>query len=114
MRNMGASIGISAVPTLLGRDSQVHQQDLVTNLFRTNPILASRLAALAQYRRERGVCSYGATREASGRLHGAVHQQATVLSYVDTVWILAIVCLMIVPLVFIAKRPRPGQAAMGR
>jgi DHA2 family multidrug resistance protein len=113
MRNMGGSIGISTVTTLLARQSQTHQHDLVAHLYGSNPVLTNRIATLAGYLHSRGASSYAATRGAYGRIYGAVQQQAAVLAYVDTFWILAIVCFAIVPIVFIASRPKPGQAAMG-
>jgi DHA2 family multidrug resistance protein len=113
MRNMGGSIGISTVTTLLARQSQTHQHDLVAHLYGSNPVLTNRIATLAGYLHSRGASGYAATRGAYGRIYGAVQQQAAVLAYVDTFWILAIVCFAIVPIVFIASRPKPGQAAMG-
>jgi len=113
MRNVGGSIGISMVTTLLARRTQSHQHDLVANLYRSNPVLTERVGSLARYFHARGATSFAATREAYGRIYGGMLQQAAVLSYVDTFWILAVVCFAIVPIVFVASRPKPGQAAMG-
>lgn len=113
MRNMGGSIGIATVTTLMARQSQVHQQDLVANLYRTNPTLSERVDALTSYLHARGLSEHAASGEASSRVYGMLQQQAIVLSYVDIFWVLAIVCFVIVPLIFIARRPKPGAAAMG-
>ncbi|HEX4346784.1 MAG TPA: DHA2 family efflux MFS transporter permease subunit [Vicinamibacterales bacterium] len=113
MRNMGGSIGISAVTTLLARRNQVHQTDLVANLYGGNPTLNTQVRTLARYLHERGASNADATHQAYGQLYGVLQRQVNALSYVDAFWILGIVCFVITPLVFIAKRPEPGQAAMG-
>jgi DHA2 family multidrug resistance protein len=111
MRNMGGSIGISAVTTLLARQSQRHQHDLIANLYGANPTLNGRVTALAHDLHARGIGSHDAVMAAFGQIYRSVQREASVLSYVDTFWILAIVCLAITPLVFLAKRPQAGSAA---
>jgi DHA2 family multidrug resistance protein len=113
MRNVGGSIGISGVTTLLARRSQVHQHALAANLYGSNLTLASRIESLARFLHTRGASSASATLRAYGQLYRTVQQQAAVLAYIDTFWILALVCFAILPLVLVAKRPQPGQAAMG-
>jgi outer membrane protein TolC len=46
------------------------------------------------------------------RVIGLPVAQAAVLSYADAFWLLAIACVTIAPLVFVAKRPRHAQTAM--
>src|SRR5205823_12605802 len=58
MRNMGGSIGISTVTTLLARRTQSHQHDLVANLYRSNPVFTERIGALARYFHARGASSF--------------------------------------------------------
>jgi DHA2 family multidrug resistance protein len=111
MRNLGGSIGISTVTTLLARHTQIHQNDLVAQLYRSNPVLTSRIASLTERLHSRGASGFEATRDAYARIYETVQQQASVLSYVDTFWILAIVCFSIIPIIFIARRPHAGRGA---
>ena len=50
--------------------------------------------------------------QAYGQIGGMLQRQAAVLSYVDTFWIMAIICFAIIPVVFVAKRPEPGRASL--
>jgi DHA2 family multidrug resistance protein len=113
MRNVGGSVGISGVTTLIARHAQAHQHDLVANVYGANPTLNARVAALTRVFHERGASHFMATREAYAEIGRSIGREATVLAYVDTFWILAIVCFLVVPIIFIAKRPDPGQAPAG-
>jgi MFS transporter, DHA2 family, multidrug resistance protein len=113
MRNLGGSVGISAVTTLLTRYGQRHQHDLVANLYGSNPTLLTRLEALSRQLHARGASSFAAMNQAYGQIYGIVQRQAMVLSYIDAFWIMAIICFAAIPLVFIARRPETGHAAMG-
>jgi DHA2 family multidrug resistance protein len=85
----------------------------VANLAGSNPVLMARLGSLGRYLHEQGAGTYAATRQAYAQIYGLVQQQAAVLSYVDAFWILAMACLMVVPIIFVARRPEAGRAAMG-
>jgi hypothetical protein len=42
-----------------------------------------------------------------------VGRQAAVLAYIDTFWIMGTLCFLAMGLLFLAKKTKPGQAAMG-
>jgi hypothetical protein len=42
-----------------------------------------------------------------------MQQQAAVLSYRDTIAIMAIIIVAVMPLVLLARKPKPGAAPMG-
>ena len=113
MRNIGGSIGISGVTTLIARQSQTHQSDLVANVYRGSPVLLARVSALSRFIHMRGASSHTAMQMAYGQVFRGLQRQAMVLSYVDAFWILAIACFVIVPVIFVARRPEPGQARAG-
>jgi hypothetical protein len=54
-----------------------------------------------------------ALKQSYGRLYLLLQRQASVLAYIDVFWILGTVTLLAIVLLFFAKRPKPGQAAMG-
>ena len=54
-----------------------------------------------------------ATQRAYGQIYGTIQRQAAVLAYVDTFWLLMALCLLPLGLLFFAKKPKPGQVAMG-
>ena len=48
-----------------------------------------------------------------GGIYLLLQRQASVLSYIDVFWILGGVTLLAIGLLFFAKKPKPGQVAMG-
>jgi MFS transporter, DHA2 family, multidrug resistance protein len=53
-----------------------------------------------------------ATRQAYGQIYSTVQHQATVLAYIDTFWIMGMLCLLAIGLLFFAKKNNPGSEAM--
>jgi MFS transporter, DHA2 family, multidrug resistance protein len=112
MRNVGGSIGISAVTTLLSRRQQMHQVFLAQDTFQYNPLLQQALAQLTSRFRGRADAAQ-AMHQAYGQIYETVQRQASVLAYIDVFWILGTCALLATGLVFFAKKTKPGQAAMG-
>lgn len=109
MRNIGGSVGISFVTTLLARRQQVHQAYLARNLFEYNPRLLHLLTQLrAALSIEVGPAQ--AARQAYGELYRNLQRQATVLAYVDAFWLMAALSLGIVALLFLVKKAKPGRS----
>jgi DHA2 family multidrug resistance protein len=112
MRNMGGSIGISFVTTMVIRRQQVHQDYLARHTYQYNPLLQQTLGAMTKFGVERANASL-AMQRAYGQIYAALQQQAAVLAYIDVFWIMGTVCLLAIGILFFAKRTKPGQAAMG-
>jgi DHA2 family multidrug resistance protein len=112
-RNMGGDLGIALVTTLIARRSQLHQANLVAHLDPGSGALRARLDAMTQALVHAGSSSADAVRQAYGELYRQVAQQAQTLAYLDVLWILGCFTLVMIPLVFLAQRPRGGVAAMG-
>ena len=88
MRNMGQSIGTSAVTTLIARRSQYHQS-VLAEYTASNPFNAS-ITALAMRLTRAGLSLHAAQQQAMGRLYAMVQAQAAVLSYVEVYWLLSV------------------------
>jgi DHA2 family multidrug resistance protein len=112
-RNMGGSIGISMVETLLSRRSQFHQNMLVDNFNNYSQAFRDSASGLARQLAGSGTSAVDSTQQAYGLLYGRLQQQASVLAYIDTIWIFAGVCAAMVPLAFLMKKPPAGGAARG-
>ena len=112
MRNIGGSIGISAVTTLLLRRQQVHQNYLTRNTVQYNPRLQHLLTQMTAHFETR-TGKVEAMRQAYGQIFATVQRQASVLAYIDAFWILGALCVLAVGLLFLARKTKPGQAAMG-
>ena len=109
-RNLGGSIGISAVATLISRRSQVHQNYLAAHTSNYDTGLISSLAGAKAALFHAGSSLPDAALQANGRIYGALQQQATALAYVDTIRVFAICAVCAMPLVFLARRPSRGAA----
>ena len=114
MRNIGGSVGISFITTFLARRAQFHQNRLVENIYKGSPWYRHTLSVIVTYLTGYGGSSAAnATRQAHGRILGLLQQQAALLSYIDTVYVVGMLALFAVPIAFLATRVKPGKAQMG-
>ena len=107
-RNIGGSVGISLVTTMLDRRSQVHMNDLSRNLSSANPAFRSMLQGATQAMQAHGASAAFATRQAYALIEGTVQREATMLAYIDNFRLLGWAILAMVPIVFLMKKGKPG------
>jgi MFS transporter, DHA2 family, multidrug resistance protein len=107
-RNMGGSVGISLVTTMLDRRTQVHLNDLSHNVSASNPAFRSMLQGATQAMRAHGSSGAFATQQAYALVQGTMQRQAAMLAYLDDFRLLGISILVMVPLVFLMKKGKPG------
>jgi MFS transporter, DHA2 family, multidrug resistance protein len=107
-RNIGGSVGISVVTTMLDRRAQVHLTNLAGNLSLSNPALRRMLQGASQAMQAHGASAAGATQQAYALLQGTVQRQAVMLSYIDCFWFLGVAIMLMVPAVFLMKKSKPG------
>ena len=106
-RNVGASMGISFVTTMLDRRTQFHQDRLSAHLNPANPQVQAMLHGTSS---ALGIRSGSAAmRQAYLLLQGSVERQAMMLAYIDNFRVLSIVALVLIPAVLIVKKPRRGR-----
>jgi MFS transporter, DHA2 family, multidrug resistance protein len=110
LRNLGGSVGISAITTLVARGTQTHQALLVGQMSQFNPVFNEHIAKV-QTALTPQIGSVAAHDQAYGMTYQTLLQQSALESYVDQFRLLVIVCLLCVPLVFLFKKPihRPGR-----
>jgi len=111
-RNIGGSVGISLVTTLLDRRGQVHLNYLSRHLSASNPAFQSMMQGATQGMRAHGANSVFATQQAYAMIEGTVQRQATMLAYIDDFRLLGFAILAMVPLVFLMKKGKPGAMAV--
>jgi len=107
-RNIGGSVGISVVTTLLDRRGQIHLNDMAAHLSPGNPALQSMVQGATRAMRAHGANAAHATQQAYALLQNTVQRQATMLAYVDCFWFLGVAIMAMVPMVFLMKKTRPG------
>jgi DHA2 family multidrug resistance protein len=107
VRNIGASVGTSAVTTILARRAQVHQVMLSSHTNAINPQFRDLAATLTTQLRREGVDE--PQLQAYRRIYNSVQNQAMTLSYIDTFWILGIATGIMFFLSFLLKKNNPGR-----
>jgi DHA2 family multidrug resistance protein len=112
-RNIGGSVGIAVVTTLLAQRSQIHQTTLASHITVWDPATRDRLAQWASHFVARGSDAFTAERQAVTMLYRETVAQAQLLAYADDFWLLAMM-FAAVPLVLpLMRRIRmaPSTAA---
>jgi DHA2 family multidrug resistance protein len=95
-RNIGGSVGISMVETLLARRSQFHQGVLAAHVTPYDLTFRNTIDGLSH--------RLGSVQGAYGKIYGLVQQQAAGLAYIDTLKFFAVASLLMVPLAFFMKK----------
>ena len=107
-RNIGGSVGISVVTTMLDRRTQKHLTDLAGNLNPSNPSLQAMLQGATKAMQAHGASAAEASKQAYALVQGTVQRQAVMLSYIDCFWFLGVAILCMIPAVFLIKKSKPG------
>jgi DHA2 family multidrug resistance protein len=103
LRNLGGSIGIAVVTSLLTRNTQVNHAEIVTHVTRFNHAFD-----------QASVLRFWNPFTASGQaaLNAEVTRQASVIAYINDFKLMMIVALLSIPLVLLLRKPR-GPAPDG-
>ena len=101
-KNVITAVATSVSATFIARVSQVHQTYLVHNLSGENPYFYHKLMA-AQAKFSIFFNHYTAARKAAGSLYNQMLVQARLCSFYDAFHVLAIMCILVIPLILILK-----------
>ncbi|HEX3667060.1 MAG TPA: DHA2 family efflux MFS transporter permease subunit [Rhizomicrobium sp.] len=107
-RNLGGTIGIAAVQTMLQRREQMHQARYAETLNPLNPNYQQGIHHITNALMAQGYSHLQATRAAVAVLYRQLLQQSAMLSYVETFHLLMIVVLCAVPLVLLLHKQSAG------
>jgi DHA2 family multidrug resistance protein len=107
MRNIGGSVGIAFVTTMLARDAQTHQVALASHTTPYSPALVQHVTAM---KTALTVASdpVTATMQAYQLVYDQVLQQARLWAFVDNFRLFGILCLCCIPVVLLFKRIQRG------
>jgi len=103
MLNIGGSIGIALVTTLVARGAQTHQALMVGHLTPTDPVFVQQLSA-AQHALAQQADPVTAAHQAYGLIYGTLNAQAHLWAFVDTFRIFGMMVLCCLPLILLFKR----------
>jgi DHA2 family multidrug resistance protein len=107
-RNLGGSVGIAALTTLLAQRAQFHQNMLVEHISPYSRPYLDMAGALQRHMQAFGGSPAQALLKAQGVIAQSLQQQAQLLSYLDDFLILAGIFIALVPLVYVMRRPNAG------
>jgi DHA2 family multidrug resistance protein len=102
-RNLGGSVGIAMVTTMVARGSQAHQATLVTHLTPLDPAFQSRLQAMEATLSQQ-VTAAQAHVMAPGAIYKSLLQQSNLLAFVDDFRWLALLCFLSIGVVLFFKQ----------
>ncbi len=111
-RNLGGSVGISSITALVTRSTQVHQDLMVRHFSRFAAPFRQQLATIqTSLAAESGQAAHS---QAYGVLYQTLQQQAGLWAYVEQFRLLALICLALVPIIFLFRKAKtsPEAAAM--
>jgi DHA2 family multidrug resistance protein len=105
-RNIGGSIGVSFVSTMLQRRAQVHEQVLSAHVYRNSPNYRVMQQGIAGSLRTQGFSASNAAAASAAQIYGMMQRQARALAYVDVVHVLVIMVACLIPIGYVMKKPR--------
>ena len=111
-RNLGGSVGVSVVSTLLNRRAQVHQDTLTMHVTRFDLAFRSRLAGLGRSLMHSGYSHADGMHQARARIYESVQKQAAMGAYLDTIMVLVVMTLLMLPFVLALKKNEPRHGAV--
>jgi DHA2 family multidrug resistance protein len=99
MRNLGGSIGISALTTLVARGAQSNQAAFVSHFSQYDPVYREKLAAI-QHGLAMHEGAWRAAHQAPQVLYDVLVQQSLLVTYSHSFRLFGLLCLVTTPLVF--------------
>jgi DHA2 family multidrug resistance protein len=104
MRNIGGSIGIATVTTMLVRGAQAHQNYLAANAGAGNPVSGALVRGLQAKFFSQGVDMVTAHQKAVGMLYRSAQQQSALMAYMDNFRLMAFLALLCIPMLLLFKK----------
>jgi len=113
MRNLGGSIGIAALATLLTNREQFHSNRLGESISLYNPATQERINQLTQYFANRGGVDLStAQNQAIATIDKIVRREAFVMAFNDCFYFIAIALLLSGIAIFFLKKVKPTGGAV--
>jgi DHA2 family multidrug resistance protein len=106
VRNIGGSIGIAVVATLVTRAAQRRQVYLSANMNNGNPRFRDMVNGMAASIHGLGASMPDAMHQTYARMDMMMQQQAAALGYRDVISLLALVIACLMPLAFVMQKPK--------
>jgi MFS transporter, DHA2 family, multidrug resistance protein len=105
-RNIGASVGIATVTTMLDRRTQFHQARLMEHVNGFSVAYRNLLNGTQAKLVAAGSTVAHANAQAHAMIYGTIQRQAVMLAFLDNFKMLGIVFFAIIPILLLMKKPR--------
>ncbi|MBN3853649.1 multidrug efflux MFS transporter [Paraburkholderia sp. Ac-20340] len=110
-RNLGGSVGLAIIGTLIDRRETFHTAMLRESLSANSVIGQERLASgAANWFAQTGDMAHAQV-QSLGQIAAQIQVQSTVITYSETFWVLGVALAACVPLALLLKKPQPGVKA---
>lgn len=113
MRNLGGSLGIAAIATLLTQREQFHSNRLGEAVSLYNPATQERMNQMTQYFISKGADLVTAQNQAMRAIANTVRREAYVMAYNDCFYFIACALLLSGLAIIFIKKVKAGGAAAG-
>jgi DHA2 family multidrug resistance protein len=100
-RQLGGSIGIAAITTLIAKQQFVHRSEIISNISELNPAYPERLGGTTAYFNALSGDPVAAHNQALALIDRSVDLQAVLLSYRDVFYFVALLFILVLPLIFL-------------
>jgi len=107
-RNIGASVGIATVTTMLQRRSQAHQSRLMEHVNSFSAAYHNMINGTQARLVSAGSGVAQSADQAHGLLLNTVQRQSAMLAFVDNFKMLGVVFLAVIPILLLLKKPKSG------
>jgi DHA2 family multidrug resistance protein len=111
-RNIGASVGIATVTTMLQRRSQAHQARLMEHVNTFSAAYHNMINGTQARLVTAGSGIAQAADQAHGMLLNTVQRQSAMLAFVDNFKMLGVVFLAVIPILLLLKKPKSGGGSV--
>ena len=105
-RNIGASVGIATVTTMLQRRGQFHQAQLMDRVNDYGPAYRNMLSGLQTKLVAAGSSLAHATTQAQTMIYNTVQRQAAMMAFIDNFKMLGVVFFAVIPILLMMRKPR--------
>ncbi|MBU6453448.1 MAG: DHA2 family efflux MFS transporter permease subunit [Cyanobacteria bacterium REEB67] len=112
-RQMGGSIGIAALTTLLSQRETYHRSVLVEQINNYNPIFNDMTHKFGAILMQHGADRAGGYMGAMGMVNGIVETQSAVLAFADMFWIVGFTFVISMPLLLFLSSGKNARASAG-
>ncbi|HEX7696932.1 MAG TPA: DHA2 family efflux MFS transporter permease subunit [Candidatus Acidoferrum sp.] len=105
-RNIGASVGIATVTTMLDRRAQFHQSRLMEHVNGFSAAYHNSLNGMQAKLIAAGSTAVHASAQAHGMIYNTVERQAVMLAFIDNFKMLGVVFFAVIPILALMRKPR--------